>query len=367
MKVLMTSTSFPENRQDWRGRFIADLVDSLGSHTNIELSLWAPPGETSNDVRIATSPDDQAWLRNLAKRGGIAHLLRSDKPRAVMAVAGLLRRLRKVYCNGDSDLVHVNWIQNALPLWGTSTPALISVLGADFGLLRLPGMRALLRLLFRQRRAILTPNAEWMVQPLQRAFGDTAEIQTVPFGIGDRWFSVQRQIVGNAPHRWLAVTRLTANKIGDLLNWGETLFGTHRELHLFGPMQEQIALPGWIKYHGPTHPVELSEVWFPVATGLITLSRHDEGRPQVVLEAMASGLPVIASGLPAHRDIIEHTKTGWIAESQVAFGRGLTCLEKASNNLQIGSAAREWVMREIGSWNDCASRYVSLYAKLLKH
>jgi hypothetical protein len=31
----------------------------------------------------------------------------------------------------------------------------------------------------------------------------------------------------------------------------------------------------------------------------------------------------------------------------------------------MGNAAREWVLREIGTWDDCAQRYVAIYRELL--
>ncbi len=366
MNVLMVSTSYPENAEDWRGRFIANLASALVRQQEIELSLWAPPGELPPSVGNAASPNDAAWLKKLSVQGGIAHLLRARKWRSVGAVAGLLLRLARVYRRQSPDLIHVNWLQNALPLWGTKTPAVISVLGSDFGLLRLPGMKMLLRAVFRQRRVILAPNAEWMQAALESAFGDLAEIRSISFGVDAPWFKMPRALPSDGKHHWLTITRLTRNKLGDLFAWGEGLFGQDRQLHLFGPMQEEMTLPPWIVYHGPTYPAELLANWFPHAAGLITLSNHDEGRPQVILEAMAAGLPVIASNLSAHRDIIQHRQTGWLVDSADEFREALAMLETPGHNQETGEAARTWVKANIGTWDDCAERYVSAYHRLLE-
>lgn len=365
MNVLMVSTSYPENAQDWRGHFIANLAAALARREDIALLLWAPPGELPDNVIAAATPDDARWLRRLSQKGGIAHLLRNRRMFAVAIVVQLLARLRRAYRNQPADVYHVNWMQNALPLWGIRTPALITVLGSDFGLLRQPGMKALVRAVLRQRRAILAPNAEWMRPELERAFGDLAEIRPIAFGVDDPWFTVIRRPPEQVRH-WLVITRLTRNKIGDLFDWGEGLFGNDRQLHLFGPMQEKIELPHWVQYHGPTHPDELLKTWFPQVCGLITLSRHDEGRPQVMLEAMAAGLPVIASNLSAHRDIILHRQTGWLVDSVDEFRDALTMLEKPGLNQETGKAARTWIKANIGTWDDCASRYASAYQRLLE-
>lgn len=362
----MTSTSYPENVRDWRGRFIANLAAGLGRRNDLSLSLWAPPGELPSGVTDATPSAHKLWLRQMSQSGGIAHLLRRQPAQAAITTARLLLALRQVYRMQRIDIAHVNWLQNALPLYGTTTPAVISVLGTDFGLLRLPGMKALLRTVLRQRQAILAPNADWMVPELERHFGDIAQIRSVPFGIDTTWFAIKRQFLPRPPFNWLAVTRLTAKKIGDLFTWGEGKFGENRTLHLFGPMQEQVVLPPWVTYHGPTHPTELAVNWFPHACGLITLSRHDEGRPQVMLEAMASGLPIIASDLAAHRDIIRQGETGCLVSSEADFAIALATLENADANILTGERAKAWVHCQFGTWDNCAARYADLYMELME-
>lgn len=365
MNVLMVSTSYPENSQDWNGRFIYCLANSLARQKDVIISLWAPPGELPDNTKQAATKNDAIWLRCLSQRGGIAHLLKNRRIFAAGTVLHLLTRLARCYRRQQADVCHVNWLQNALPLLGTRTPALIAVLGSDFGLLRFPGMVCLIRGILRQRRAILAPNAEWMRPELELRFGDLAEIRTIQFGVDDAWFSVVRKLPDDV-RCWLAITRLTKKKIGYLFDWGEGLFGINRQLHLFGPMQEQLELPPWVKYHGPTCPDDLLQTWFPCASGLITLSRHDEGMPQVVLEAMAAGLPVIASDLPAHRDIVQHKKNGWLVSNPDDLRQGLDWLDVPSHNLKAGQVAREGIITSIGNWDDCAVRYATAYSQLLE-
>jgi len=353
------SSSYPRLAEDWRGRFIADLVAALPGE-GISVRLWAPPGPLPVGVTAATTYEEKSWLDCLSQAGGIASRLRAGSLAGLGSAYGLLRRLWCAYRRESVDVIHVNWLQNALPLIGTRHPVVIGVLGSDFGLLRLPGMVSMLRVMLSGRRALLAPNAPWMVPRLNELFGDIAKVEAIPFGVAPAWFSVERK-TQHVVAPWLAVTRVTNAKIGDLFRWGEGLFGPQRPLILLGPMQEKISLPAWVDYRGPTYPDALRCEWFPQAAGLITLSRHDEGRPQVLIEAMAAGLPVVASDLPAHRDLVRNGANGWLVESREALAVALDDLSHPVRNKLAGVVSRDYALNEIGDWSNTAKRFRAAY------
>jgi len=367
MRVFLISTSYPRDNSDWRGIFMRHLVAALSRVSFIKLSVWAPPGDLPERATTVVLPADSLWLAQLMAAGGVSHMMRSSGWRGWYAPLRLLRMIAASYRhNREVDIYHINWLQCALPLPNNRKPALITVLGNDLKLLKLPFVRNLLRRVMKQRKVAICPNADWMRDPLRAAFGDVAEICPVSFGIDPRWYAVTRAPDEGRAHCWLAVTRLTAGKLGPLFDWSEQLFReSSRELHLFGPMQEGIEVPKWVHYHGPATPEQLADEWFPKACGLITLSRHAEGRPQVMLEAMAAGLPIIASNMPAHASIVFDGNTGILCDSADDYGAALRELEDGKINLRLGDAARRWVTNEIGTWDDCADRYVRIYRRLL--
>jgi glycosyltransferase involved in cell wall biosynthesis len=297
--------------------------------------------------------------------GGVSHLMRQGGIGAALAPAKLLYLLWKTYRrHSNVDVYHLNWLQCGLPLPSNGKPALLTVLGNDLKLMNVPLVRSLLRRNMRSRPVAICPNAEWMRRPLEAAFGDIAQIKPVSFGIAPHWYEIERSPA--SPHRWLAVTRLTANKLGPLFEWSAPLFACgERELHLFGPMQEQIEVPDWVHYHGSATPQELASTWFPHATGLVTLSRHAEGRPQVMLEAMASGLPIVASAMPAHASIVRNCHNGRLCDSQDSYLDAICQLEDPMANARYGVAARAWARNDFGTWDDCADRYIDIYKSLL--
>lgn len=366
MTVLLSATSYPSDADDWKGVFIRRMLDGLSRRPALTLQAWCPPGPRPEAVMEALRGDDGAWLARLSARGGIAHLLRTRPLQGGLSGIGLVRRLNAAMRASSADLFHVNWLQNALALPADGRPALVTALGTDMQLLKLPLVTRLLRRRFAGRAVVLCPNAEWMVAPLQAAFGDIARVQCVPFGIDGAWYAAPRQ--PQAAARWLCVTRLTAGKLGPLFEWAEPLFaGQQRQLHLIGPRQDaRINVPEWVQFHGPATPEQLSAHWFPACTGLISLSSHPEGRPQVMLEAMAAGVPILASRLPAHVDLIEHGKTGWICDDRDGLFHGIAQIEDHVTGHAMGQNARVAALARFGTWEDCADRYAAQYAALMR-
>ena len=365
ISVFLSATSYPSSAADWKGLFILRMLEALSRRDELSMQAWCPPGPLPPGVRDGFRGDDAEWLQGLASAGGIAHLLRNRPLRGLARSAGLLSRLKRALRASNADVLHINWLQNALALPADKRPALVTALGTDLQLLRLPGMRMLLRHALRRRPVAICPNAEWMLPALEHAFGDIAMIRTVQFGIDPQWYALERGFEANAVPKWLCISRLTEGKIGPLFEWTESFFSRGRaELHLFGPMQEQVDLPPWVHWHGPASPDVLREQWFPQAHGLITLSRHAEGRPQVMLEAMASGLPVVASLLPAHDDLLADGGGILCATSQDAM-EALQALSVAGDNRAHGERGRARMRAEVGTWDDCAQRYATLYRELL--
>ena len=364
LRVLMVSTSYPADLEDWRGLFIRHIVDALARNPSLKLNLWAPPGEIPVNATYAVIPEERDWLAQLMQVGGIAHLMRMRGLRAIGTPFRLLRMLRSLYLrNHDIDILHVNWLQNVIPLPRNETPLLVTVLGSDLALLPITGMIALIRRAFHGRRVYICPNADWMVPRLERHFGDLARVRHIPFGIDPCWYAIKRSPV--SPSRWLCVSRLTAGKIGTLFSWGEHAFSNrNRELHLFGPMQESMKIPDWVHYHGPASPKDLCQNWFPTARGLVSLSMHTEGLPQVMLEAMAATMPIVASRVSAHEDLIQQGSTGWLCDESADFSTALEKLDGNNCNFEFGQRAREFVTGKIGTWDNCAARYAEIYREL---
>jgi glycosyltransferase involved in cell wall biosynthesis len=90
-----------------------------------------------------------------------------------------------------------------------------------------------------------------------------------------------------------------------------------------------------------------------------------EGSPNSVLEAMASGLPVICSNIPNHTEIIENGHNGYVYNNHKHLVEMLNNLKNKKLRSKIGKNARNFV-KENHDIRDVAKKYEALYKKCLQ-
>jgi glycosyltransferase involved in cell wall biosynthesis len=149
----------------------------------------------------------------------------------------------------------------------------------------------------------------------------------------------------------------------DLSNWQLRVLGDGPEREALLALRDELGLQDRVALGGERSdiPAQLE------AADAFVLPTRWEGLPYSILEAMASGLPVVASSVGGIPELVEHGVTGWLVEpgDVAALADAIRALDGAAEGARaIGNAGHERVRREFAVETMVAS-YDQLFQSLL--
>ncbi len=128
---------------------------------------------------------------------------------------------------------------------------------------------------------------------------------------------------------------------------------------------ERLGLGDQVRFRGAVDPAEVRRALG--AADVFCLASLSEGSPGAVLEAMASGLPVVGTAVNGISDVVEDGVTGALAGNRTpgAFADALEVVLRASpeRRAAMGAAARRRVEADF-SEGACVERRLALYARV---
>lgn len=259
-------------------------------------------------------------------------------------------------------------------------PYMVSMRGGD-----VPGFRPydfgtyhrlvapFLRLVWRQAGSLVA-NSKGL-RELALKFDPSAHIELIPNGVDlDAFVPVERD--WSTP-RLLSVGRLVYQKGLDLaaraladlkdLDWEWVVAGDGSFRLEFEKLCRELGIADRVRLAGWRSREELVQDYMQANLFLFP-SRH-EGMPNAVLEAMASGLPVVASRIAGNEELVLPDRTGLLfpSESVADLQAELQdLLPDAARRKAMGDAGRTRVQEKYG-WQGVADQYAVLLSKMLEN
>jgi glycosyltransferase involved in cell wall biosynthesis len=261
-----------------------------------------------------------------------------------------------------------------------NVPYVISLRGGDVpgneaALDFLHGLLAPLRRFIFQRSIAVIANSPGLKEMSERA--DPFPVQVIPNGVDTDFFHppATRDEAADRPFAFLFVGRFQIAKnlfylfdhVASLKRSGAGSF----VLHLVGdgPQHDELqnhakksGIEDCLVWHGWVDKNRLREI-YRNADCLVNPSLC-EGMPNVVLEAMACGLPVIASRVPGNDAVVRHGKTGRLfdLDEPEAFQTVLReMMADPGRAREMGETGRSWVVSDF-SWRKIAQAYADLFS-----
>ena len=121
-----------------------------------------------------------------------------------------------------------------------------------------------------------------------------------------------------------------------------------------------------IIFAGSKSPEEMYN-WYGAAN-MFVLPSLSEGRPNVILEAMASELPIGATNIGGTNEVIQDGKNGLLfpVKDVDALANAMTKILKSEKlTSALSKAAREDIVNRGYTWESCAKKYIDIYNKRL--
>lgn len=396
LRVLFLTQTFPRFPDDTAGPFIRELarglvaggdsVTVLTPHAAGVDASWEVDGVRVESFRYAPEALELVgYSRSLDRDESIRLGAYLATP---LYVLGARRKLRAILRREHFDLLHAHWVvPNALVAapFAKRIPMGPGLHGSDVFLAERSGVRQLVQRALK-RSTFLTGCSPELVDRVCALGFPRDRATVIPYGVDVETFSPGREGGGawretlgvpeGAP-LVLGVGRMVTKKgFHVLLEILPRLLAEHSHAHfclagegdLLPAFRERTAqwadrvhLPGLVLRDTLPDLYRASDIF--VLPAVHDAKGNVDGLPNVILEAMASGLPVVASGISGIPQAIEDGVHGVLVEEQkpeqlaAALGSLLAAPDVAT---EMGAHARRKAESEL-TWATVAGRYRSSY------
>lgn len=395
-RVLVLTSTFPRWQGDNEPPFVFELCRRLGSEFDILVLAPHADGakrfERIDNIEVVRFRYFFSHWERLAYRGGILANLKQNRWRYLLLPFFFLFQLaalRRILRQQRIDLIHAHWLIPqglTVAIAGMFTrnmpPMVCTSHGGD--LLGLNGQwLSLIKRWVIRRTSALTVVSSTMADCALSLGAKPEQLQTISMGVDTETLFTPDSATRRVDNEILFVGRLVEKKgCTYLLEAMPEILRQYPEVRLSiagsGPEEEalkqqadRLGIAHAVTFHGAVNNAEIPRLYRRatvfVAPSIITAQGDQEGLGLVLVEALACECPVVASDLPAIRDVIVHGSTGWLVpkkKPETIAKAVVMLLAEPDLRRQLAVDGRSHVMRNF-DWAVVSSRYASLFDGLM--
>ncbi len=398
MKVLIATTSFPAHREDVQSPFILKFAQSLHHYERLHVDVLCPLPSTSalkEEVLegIFVHRFQYFYPRQrqiLSSGGGIPSMLKKSFLANLQFLLFVLAFLFRAHSYvRRSDVVHAQWSLSAFAVlpWTIlyRRPLIVSLRGADVDLALKHPLTKLGLMMVLKFSTYLTPNNKGHYD-LLCSLGYSHKVEVVPNGVDTALYRQRpkktlRKKLGIPQQSIVAIFvgwLIPRKGVEYLLRAFSELYPRYSGLRVYvvgsgyldsslKRLAQQLGVADRVTFVGAV-PSASVPLWVS-ASDMLVLPSLSEGRPNVIGEAMAAGLPVLASRIPGNTDLIQEGVSGlfFAPKNSHDLARALkTLARQPALRRRMGKQARSFILSERLSWKDCARHFHSIYRRFIR-
>lgn len=386
MRILLLTTSFPLTPESSSGIFVERLVRRLVRHCQV---CVLAPADDASASQVADRPYTLATFRYapvrwqlLAHHGGGIPAALAARPWLWLLVPAFLvsMTLACLWRARRADVIFANWsvcgVVAGVVGQILDRPVITTLRGEDANRCDTSRIhRYLIGACLRLSGKVVTVSDD-IARRIKTLFPAMAhKVVTIPNGVdvvADRCDSQARRecetvrvlMVGSLIPRKSVPTALHA--LASLpAGYSLTVLGDGPERSGLERLAAGLGLDRRVEFPGHVPPERVAD-WLADAD-VFVITSSAEGRPNAVLEAMASGLPVIGSDIPGMRELIEHEVSGELfpVDDSEALAAALRAMADPGYRSRLGANATRAIRERGLSWENTAASYMREFEQLL--
>ncbi len=408
MRVLMLTSSYPKFRGDTTAPFIESIATHIAAQ-GIETHIVLPEhrelkrgaledGVHFHPYRYALKPEWTLWGYAEALRADVK-LKRGVYALAPFALASSFQKMMALTARDKFDVIHAHWVlpnapAAALVAQMRKLPLVISMHGSDvFMAEKNRAFGSAARWCFARAKWITACSDELMQRAL--AIGaDENKTELIPYGADAKAFHVhpddaqrvRAQLhLQNDDVMILAVGRLVYKKGFEFLVAAmpeilQRAPNARLVLVGYGDLRDELEaqaraldLNGRVTFAGRVPRQEIP-AYFAASDIVSVPSVRDaagnvDGLPNVVLEGMAAGKPIVASNIAGFPDVIGDGESGLLVpekNSRALADAIVQLAHDAALRANLGANAREKIHTRL-NWDNVARRFIEVYERVVEN
>ncbi|MBI1972600.1 glycosyltransferase family 4 protein [Candidatus Woesearchaeota archaeon] len=392
MKVCFVTTSFPAYQGDIQSPFIYELAKHLVKQ-NVDLTVVCPnykkskaKNEVMEGILVRRFSYFPKVLQTLTEKGRIADFRKNvwslfQLPWFLTAMIWKTCRESK-----EVDLIHCQWalsgIAGVIAKKLRRKPLVVTLRGEDLKAITNPLMRPVFKWVI-NNADYCTSNNEFHMNQIKHLAKQTRVIRN---GVNTAVFKIRpKQAMRkklNLPQNKtlvLFIGWLVERKgIHYLLDAIPEVIKKHKEVeflligegHLYESLvqkTQQHNIEAYVRFLGKKSQQQVAE--YMSAADILVLPSLYEGMPNVVMEAFASGLPVIATDVCGTSELVQHKVNGLLIQPkkpQEIAQSLLTFLQNKQLTNKYAKAAQQTIQKQHLTWEKCAESHIKLYKEFLR-